>query len=363
MILFAPLGVALALRRAGLLKVALAGALFSIGVEAAQYFVVPGRQANLGDVLANTAGVVVGFALFRAHPWTAARGFGFRRSLITAFIASSALIVGLTLLTQVFPRPVYSLLWTPRYEGHDLYLGKVLSTRVGPLQWLTPVPMQPGDSVRQLLKNHPIELKFIAGPPTWRLAPIVTIHDGYSREIIQLGAHGVDLIFRYWGAGDEVRLDHADMRIERVFAGITPGDTVDMSWRFTRDGYCLRWNERTECGHGFTVADTWSLLISMDWSNVRSRAAGVLWLVGVFFMVGFVTTDKRVLFSVIVFSATALAGGPLLVGFAITPWYQLVAAMIGLVIGHLIAGLFVRRETEMPNATTREPLAYHETSH
>ena len=356
MILFAPLGVAIAVRRVSPMKACAAGALFSIAIEAAQLFVVPGRHANLGDVLGNTAGVIVGYVFIRAQPWTTARKFGLRRSLLTGLAVITVLIAGLTLLTQTFSQPTYWLQWTARYKGHDLYRGKVLETRLGPLEWRdAPQAMEPGDSVRELFKRYPIHSRFIVGPPTRRLAPIVSIHDGTDAEIIQLGVDHTDFIFRYWGAADDARLDHADLRVERWFAAAAPGDTVDMSFRFTRAGYCLTLNERSECAPGFSVADTWSLLMSMDWSNARSRATGLAWLMLVFFPVGFVTRDKPVLLAVVGLSIVSLIAGPMLVGFAITRWYQIIAAVLGLLIGHMFAGLFLRPGT-MPSSQLSEPL-------
>jgi hypothetical protein len=347
MILFVPFGVAIALQRRRSFGIAIAaGALFSFLIEAAQYFLVPGRHANLGDFLANTAGVVVGYAFVRFRPWRFARQLEVRQSLLVALATVAFLLVGLTLLTQSFSFPTYYLRWTAEYAGHDRYGGKVLDTRLGPMQWQEARTMEPGDSVRELFKRFPLEARFVAGPPTRRLAPIVSVHDGAWREIIQIGAHGTDLVFRYWGVGDQVTLDHNDFRVERLFADVQPGDTVDFAFRFTRAGYCLRLNERSECGPGMSVAETWSLLISFDWSVPRTRTVGLLWLLLVCIPAGFVARDKRALLAVAALIAVGLAAGPLVFGFAPTRWYQIAAGLLGLLLGHMFAALFVRNRSE-----------------
>jgi hypothetical protein len=196
----------------------------------------------------------------------------------------------------------------------------------------------PGDSVRKLLATHAIEARFIAGPPTSRLAPIVSIHDGAGREIIQLGIDRTDFVYRYWGLADEVRFDHADLRVDRWFDGIRPGDTTYLAMRFTRGGYCLQLNQRQQCRTGFSVGDTWSLIIRMDWSNARTRWAGMAWLMLVFFPVGFVARNRRALAAVTLLSALSLFAGPLVTGFAATRWFQILASLVGIVAGYVCAG-------------------------
>lgn len=343
LILFAPLGAALAIRQRSWKSAVIFGALFSAIIETTQYFFVPGRHASVTDVLANAAGVIIGYGIIWWRPLGRARQFGWDASIAFALLVSGLLVGGLFLLKQSLSHPRYDLHWTARYEGHDYYEGKVLDTRIGPMEWVAPQPLEPGDSVRELLRRYPIEARFIAGPLTRRLAPIISIHDGASREIIQLGADREDLIFRYWALADELLLDHADLRFEGVFADASPGDTIDLSLRFAPAGYCLRWNDREYCGRGFTIGDTWSLLISPDWSNSRSRAAGLVWLLLVFVPLGFLVANWRVLGLIAVLTAAALFVGPLLIGFAATPWHQVATALAGLLLGHVFAGWLVPR--------------------
>ncbi len=64
-VLFWPLGVALALRRWPLAKTTAAGCALSLLIEAAQYWI-PGRFSNLDDVVTNGLGALTGALLVRA---------------------------------------------------------------------------------------------------------------------------------------------------------------------------------------------------------------------------------------------------------------------------------------------------------
>jgi glycopeptide antibiotics resistance protein len=61
-LLFVPLGAALAFRGLTRRRSALIGLAFAATIEAAQYFVVPGRTAAVDDLLLNGLGVVLGHA-------------------------------------------------------------------------------------------------------------------------------------------------------------------------------------------------------------------------------------------------------------------------------------------------------------
>jgi VanZ like family len=107
-VLFLPVGVALALtgwaRRGALL---FAGGL-SLVVELAQ-FQIPGRDPGLGDVLTNIVGAGLGGALVRLAPrwaWPSAQVAG-RLSLLVAILASGVFVLTDVLLTMTLPDTSY----------------------------------------------------------------------------------------------------------------------------------------------------------------------------------------------------------------------------------------------------------------
>jgi glycopeptide antibiotics resistance protein len=74
MVLFLPLGVGLRLRGVALRRALLWMAALTIGVELLQFNVVPGRDASLGDILANLLGGWAGHRL--GQRWLSASGRG-----------------------------------------------------------------------------------------------------------------------------------------------------------------------------------------------------------------------------------------------------------------------------------------------
>jgi glycopeptide antibiotics resistance protein len=73
-LLFVPLGAALAILRLSLPRAALLGLLASTAIELLQLYVVPGRFAQLQDILANTLGAAAGALLLHLlAPRSAAR--------------------------------------------------------------------------------------------------------------------------------------------------------------------------------------------------------------------------------------------------------------------------------------------------
>jgi glycopeptide antibiotics resistance protein len=71
-LLFVPFGATLRLRGFGIGKAALTALALSGGLEIAQLFFVPGRTTSVDDVLLNTLGATLGYALLSL--WVPARG-------------------------------------------------------------------------------------------------------------------------------------------------------------------------------------------------------------------------------------------------------------------------------------------------
>ena len=141
-----------------------------------QLELIPGRDATIGDIVANTIGSAVGWVIGRRRPWQRAKAFGLRSSAAVTAVTCGALLAGLFLLRPMLPSPPYYLLWTPKYENQEQYLGRVLSTSLGPLDWPEDsLSMEPGATVQGLLETGPFENRFLAGRPPYYVAPIVTV--------------------------------------------------------------------------------------------------------------------------------------------------------------------------------------------
>jgi hypothetical protein len=337
-ILFAPLGAAIALRRIKFWHALVIGGLLSLSIEIAQWRLIPGRDSNLGDLVANTIGTLLGWTFVRTRSWrpldrgATLRAYGF--ALFTLLF----LLGALRLLAPEFSRSVYYLHWTPSYESLTRYSGTVLLTRLGPMEWLQGphARMEHPDSVAKLLSGAPLQTRFIAGEAPASLAPIISISDEVMDEVVLVGVDGTDLVYRFRSKADDLRLEDANLRVPDVFHGLAPGDTALLSISFDTEGYCITLNAGTVCGRGYSVGDIWSMLVDPHWRPVAYRAFGAFFLWLAFLPTGLVMPTKRTLLITAGAVALVLAVGPRLLEFSSTPWYQIAAAILGLFAGRAI---------------------------
>ncbi|HET9440606.1 MAG TPA: VanZ family protein [Longimicrobiales bacterium] len=338
-VLFTPLGLALALRRTPAFRAILGGLLFSFAIETIQLFVLRGRHANVGDVLANTAGVAVGYYLFLARPWRLARALQVWPTLIVALATSGALIAGLALFSSDFSERPYSLQWNPSYEGHERYQGDVIASNVGRLgpQTHAPTRLAPDSLVLDALSRTRFDITFIAAAPRRGIAPIMSVHDRIGSEIVLLAASGEDLIFRYWAAADPLRLDHPDVRIPNVLAGLQTGDTTVLSVEQRAGEFCATTNGLTRCTSNLSVGRTWNLLISPDSRTADAHWPAFLWMALVFFPVGFLARNLRACMIAMGTTLPLLWFAPLRMGFAPIRWDEVAGLFCGILVAHACA--------------------------
>ncbi len=331
--LFVPLGVSLGRDRRRIGVALLVGLCLSLGIEFAQLYV-PGRHASLADLLWNATGAGTGAALFlavraqtrrpgiRFGPWPWLGGVAL---LLVAFGA-------LTVPSRT--RVDYWGQWTPDLGSMPQYRGRVLSAE------LNGEPM----GSRRLRHARPHHLLFAddwslqgvleVGPRPGSVSPILSIYDAEAREIVLLGAHHDDLVFRERRAAAVARLDVPDLRIPDAFAGLQQGDTVTLGVRRAGGTLCLGLAGEEWCGPGVTPARTWGYLLYLEGPPERFRLiVDVLWLVGLFAIVGFFARAPGEAALAIVggLSAVALAAAttPLVTG----PWAEWLAVGVGVGVG------------------------------
>src|SRR5690606_19950150 len=105
-----------------------------------------------------------------------------------------------------------------------------------------------------------------------------------------------------------------------------------------RKGYCMELEGRGVCGRGYTVGDTWSLLMSLDWGTDERAVLRMIWLCLLFVPAGLVAASARTLAAAALLTILTLLAAPALSGFAMTPLHQIAAACAGLLTGSLISG-------------------------
>src|SRR5437763_4773095 len=231
-LLFAPLGAALALQLSSVTRCALSAALLSATIELAQLYI-PGRDSSLGDVLSNTLGGTLGALVTRtAAFWLLPSPARAARLSRTAALAAAAVCwaTGM-LLTPTFPAARYYGQWTPSLAHLELYRGRVLDVTLSGLRILSgPIP----DSrlARERLaaaQGFSLHVRAVAGPRPRALAPLFAIYDDQERQIVLLGPDRDDLVLRFRALATDLRFDQPDIRLVSAMRPVTAGDTLDIT--------------------------------------------------------------------------------------------------------------------------------------
>ncbi|HEX6693873.1 MAG TPA: VanZ family protein [Longimicrobiales bacterium] len=335
-LLFAPFGFALCISDRSLRWAALAGLSFSVLIEAAQLNLVAGRDSNIGDVLANTLGAVAGWFAASSRGWWLASVVPRRRAAGVSAATAVVLVTALVTFMPSLPRGEWYMQWTARFGNMAHYEGNVLSTTFDALDVPGDSQIEMMDSVRHLLTRAPLHVSATAALPG-HLAPIVSIYDGEQREIMLLGADRTNFVYRYRMIANDLELDHGELRVENAFSGLTAGQPFYLTLNVDRRRWCLEVGQRRECGAGFTVGDTWGLLMSPDWPAAVIAFMRVFWIWLVFLPAGLLVRSRPAYALTCLAVLPLLLVGPLLIGFAATPLPQLAAALAGLASGALVA--------------------------
>ena len=333
-ILFLPLGIALALRGTGFAGVALRATLLSVAIELAQV-AIPGRYRNVWDVVSNAGGALLGAALLRTAPrwlWPG-RSLATRLALAgSAFVATLLLGTGL-LLSPALPFTEYAAGWTLDLDPLAHYTGRVISATLGE----EPLPngrLARSEQVRRLwLEGAPLRLEAVAGGRTASLAPIFTLHDSAHREVLLVGAERGDLVLRVRTRAQAVSLDRPGLRWADALDDVQEGDPLTITARREGNGWCLSLGDRSACPLGFTAGSGWRLL----WfpQSLPAEAApwlNAVWLAALFLPLGLWLRANAGSALAVAIAVGALFATPL-VGLLPTPPAELAASLTGMALG------------------------------
>jgi hypothetical protein len=262
LILFAPLGIGLALAHVRWWRAVLAGALLSTLVELAQT-VIPGRDPSLGDVLFDTLGAAAGFGCVILAPRAArlSAAVSARLSLASAVLFAAAVVLTGALLRPCYPKSRYYGQWTPNLGHLEWYQGRVLSASIGAIP-LDSAALQNSDAVRDaLFRGTTVTVHAIAGASPPGLASLLSIADDHERDIMLVGPDRDDLVLRYRMVADGLGLDKPDVRFPGALRTVRPGDSLSVrAWSPRVGEFCLSRDTAVACNLGFSPGDGWALL-------------------------------------------------------------------------------------------------------
>lgn len=347
LLLFAPFaaGVALLGPRPG--RILAVAALVSLTIETVQFAWLPGRDASVSDLLTNTLGATItGWLVHhRAVLLLPNRRQAIR--LTGMALAAWMLLEGTAAwsLAPSLPETVYWGQWAPDLGHLDRFRGTVLGAAVAGDSL---PPHRVGESQRlrlQLLRaGGPVTALAITGSPPLQLAPIVSVFDARSTEILLLGQRRGEAVFRLRTRVSELRLRPPAIGIEEAVP-VIPGDSLAITASYLRGRYSLRiragkrTSERT-----INATPNWAWSYLMPFENYalgeNARWLTALWVTGLLLPVGYWAGRSRTRLGPVVASgavALTLASVPGI--FDLPPLHvsEWLAALAGLTLGYLPA--------------------------
>lgn len=217
-LLFAPLGLAAGLLFPNRSWVWIVAPLASLAIESLQWKLVPGRDAALGDLIANTLGGTLGalagvHSTFLALPNTRRA----RRLAAASGVAVTALLsLAGTLLTPSVPIAVFYVQWVPNRTGYTVFNGQLDSLVVNG------VPVGAGDAIDPVFRPTVVgadrnEVRAVVRSSTRGPGGIELIARlaAPGSERFMIGRSGEDFVY-------QARMRAADARL-RVPIGALPG--------------------------------------------------------------------------------------------------------------------------------------------
>jgi len=318
LLLFVPFGAGVGLL-AGPWSALLSSVALSGFVELAQTSL-PGRYSTVGDLVANSAGGLLGAVLVvqarraRALVLTPPRTLRYLALLFPAvvFLATAALSA------PRLPDGVYYGQWTHELGRLRPYPGRVLGATVGHLHLPDgPVPDQAGVN-GALSRGVPLEVTVLAGPPPRESSHLFAIFDDRQREVLLFTVKGDDLLFQRGTLSVDLLLDQPFTRWPGGL-NAAPGDTVRIRVQQRARNLCLEIGEELRCHLSAGVEGGWRLLHRLYGAPpLLAGVLGAVWLMLLAFPAGVTAAGTG--------RALALGAGLAFLGALVSWWTPWLAA-------------------------------------
>jgi len=331
-VLFVPLGVVLGGSRHALLAAAALGLTASLGIELTQIGIA-GRDASVSDLLWNTAGAVAGVAVHRGVARRVHRRLRGGAALWGLAVAAGLAAAGV-LQTPLPTDDDYWGQWTPDLGSMPQYEGEVLEATLNGVAMPLGRLRRPRPHVETLSGGWSLSGSVVVGSAPARVSPILSIYDGHQREILLLGAHRDDLVFRQRTLAQKLRFDAPDHRIVDAFSGLSVGDTVSLGATAGDEGVCIGVGGRWRCAVGLPPGRTWGLLLYAEGPPEWFREiVDFGWLALLFLPAGLLAADRREAMMGAALGLAGAAGAIVLTPMTAGAWWQIVACAVGLAAG------------------------------
>jgi glycopeptide antibiotics resistance protein len=285
-LLFVPLGIGLAM--AGISRSRAIAMMLGLSalIEIAQLLVIPGRDSTVGDVINNTLGGALGFALAR-HLWVLLKPS--RRIAAILTLCSGAAWLAIQAMSNYgfvpsLPESRYYGQLARAIGNFALFEGRVLSASAGGVQ-IPNHAIPDSRAVRRALNaGAPVEATVDRVRATGRIAPIVRVADSEQREIVLLAQLGSDLVYSMRSGAAVLRLRRPLFALPRAFASagsspLSADDTLGLSAGYLANEVTI--GARTPLSTRRTTiplaaSRAWTLILPFDWLIEGTRTESLV---------------------------------------------------------------------------------------
>jgi hypothetical protein len=357
-LLFIPLGVGLALLGVPAGRAILLMFSLSTMIEIAQFTVIVGRDATLGDVLCNTIGGAVGFSAgLYGREWLQPRPRG-----AAFFVAAwGALWLAIQVISSLafrvdIPESEYYGQLAPILGHYAVFSGSVTDARVGDL----PIPdtiISDGRGVRRrLLGGATSAVSVEPSGSAAGVAPVLRVVDLRGRELVLLAQQTSDLLFGVRTSAAALRLRPPQFALSRAFPPqrIRMTDTLVLSGRYISSEVTMQAltgpaTKRSRVVIPLTASLGWSLILPWQWyvrGTTLERLVSWLWVFVLVFPFGYwgalskprgQVGNRFVFVAGLMGAAAIICVGlyivPRLFGLASTPSREWLAVLAGVTVG------------------------------
>ena len=369
--LFVPIGLGLRWLTRSWKTTTIIGGAMTLAIESLQWRLIPGRDASLGDLLANGAGTMLGAWLaVELVRWLNATDAVARRLAGAFATITAAVIVGSGLLLLPVPaRSVQYVQWTPVRPNMDPFKGRLLTVE------LNGRTIHAGDALPAPLildsSHRSLSIRAILHPaiPPSRRQSIIVRTANELEEGFFLAQRGENAVFRSDVTATRLKLRPILLSAEGGFAVSNESDGGKAAWltvvaHSNRRSMVMSTNEggtvisavmlpRT-AGLGWALLLPWDVALTPSWWPANALWIGVLLLPLTFFVIRSYRADveahRRVAWWPMALVLGSLTIAPFALGLSALRWEEWAGVVAGVLAARSLERWTAVRAATLPDS-------------
>lgn len=270
-VLFVPIGLALAALGARPGRALLIGFALSLAIEIIQ-LVLPGRSTTLRDVLCNATGALLGAILAeRLAGWLApSRATTLRLVGATTAAVATVALSGWLMVYAVAEAPYYGH-WSPEQAHLEHWSGRLSKAALDGIVVPNWDVAEPERLRREILDGFTLEIAGTGGARTTKLGGVLNLSDAAMDEVFLVGLEGDDLLVRVRRRGATFRLATPHARFRGLVREAPDGAPFSMRIDASVARTCATVNSMTDCVGPPATGTAWVFLFTDRATSTTAR--------------------------------------------------------------------------------------------